>query len=133
MLALLVGTVCGGQQPAQKVVEWPRVVSVPAAEHKPMVIAGDGVTLTMQKNGDVLAEAKSLQCPKYQHLTGAQASCHCNDKGCTCDPPKPKCAPDLHVVTEREWQELMARLKKMESKEMPCKNGDCVQIVAPQQ
>lgn len=35
------------------------------------------------------------------------------DAVCTAPPPD-KCADDMHVVTEREWQELMARLKVLE-------------------
>ncbi len=41
-----------------------------------------------------------------------------------CTPPPPdKCADDMHVVTEREWQELMARLKELEKSE--CRHWDC--------
>lgn len=37
-------------------------------------------------------------CPKYQHNDGPY-----------------KCVDDIHMVTEREWQELMARLKAAEA------------------
>ena len=59
-----------------------------------------------------------LKCGKYEHPEATD----CN----TCDPKihictlmnyinvPAHCAPDLHTVTEREWQELMERLKKLE-------------------
>jgi len=58
--------------------------------------------------------AKPLTCPKYQHVEGATSLCPCDSSGCKCEPPKPKCVDDMHEVTEKEWQELMARLKKLE-------------------
>jgi len=66
-LALLVGTVCVGQQP------------------------------------------KPLTCPKYEHVMFQRETCI--PDGCFMASSEPYCAPDLHVVTEKEWAELQERLK----------------------
>jgi hypothetical protein len=65
---------------------------------------------------------KPLQCGKYQHVEhwpGACGPVPCDQNGCSavCLPPPPdKCVDDLHTVTEREWQDLMKRIEKLESK-----------------
>lgn len=57
---------------------------------------------------------KPLQCGKYQHEVPAHTeNCSTNLMGCLRNVDA-YCADDLHTVTEREWQELMARLKALE-------------------
>jgi hypothetical protein len=55
-----------------------------------------------------------LKCGKYQHVEAVQSLCPCDKNGCTCLPPTAKCAPDLHTVTEKEWQELNEQLRLMQ-------------------
>ena len=89
--------------------------SVPVAEHKPMVIAGDGVELKLQKNGDVIAAPAPLKCGKYEFED--HPSQFCGDTyPSTCY--KPHCAPLTHTVTEKEFQAIMERLRKLEEKEV---------------
>lgn len=63
-----------------------------------------------------------LQCPKYQHQQHTAAHCantclpdatFCTSQ-CTFVPDDDRCVDDTHTVTEREWQDLMARLKALE-------------------
>jgi len=49
-----------------------------------------------------------LKCGKYQHLDMAPIWCG-DSYPSTCHPPQ--CADDLHIVTEREWQDLMDEIK----------------------
>lgn len=67
----------------------------------------------------VQAGAKALACEKYQHFVADE--CHGVDGmwACPTDPNAGHCAPDMHAVSEKDWQELMARLKKLED---PCKS-----------
>lgn len=60
---------------------------------------------------------KPLKCGKYQHVKYGNTC----EPGETCKVNDPihkhwarSCADNLHTVTEREWQELMARLKWLE-------------------
>ncbi len=51
-------------------------------------------------------------CPKYQHVEPTMFEIDCGidpSRNCT-----PHCVDDPHTVTEREWAELMARLKALE-------------------
>lgn len=63
-----------------------------------------------------------LDCGKYQHVFHWPGSCglsQCDGQFCasTCSTPPPdKCVDDMHEVTEREWQQLMDRLRALESK-----------------
>jgi hypothetical protein len=58
----------------------------------------------------------TLRCGKYQHLVPDHfENCSTVLIGCWEHIPD-RCADDLHTVTEREWQELQERLKKLESK-----------------
>jgi hypothetical protein len=53
-------------------------------------------------------------CPKYQHVEPTMFEIDCGidaSRNCT-----PHCVDDIHMVTEREWAELMARLKALESR-----------------
>jgi len=94
--------------------------------------AKPGYKRIVLKSGDVeivrVKEDSStapLKCGKYEHVERPVSKCPDNQPvGCVMFPEPPACAPDLHVVTEREWQELMARLKAMEV----CKSGS-VKIV----
>jgi len=65
-----------------------------------------------------------LKCQKYEHVEHWPGNCGpapCDASGCfwVCTmPPPDHCAPDLHVVTEKEWQELLYdRQKSMEVEE----------------
>jgi hypothetical protein len=75
--------------------------------------------------------AKPLTCPKYQHLVHSGAeSCRpapecvgkgmsCNIAICTPEPPD-RCEDTMHTVTEKEWVDLMERLKALEKRLPPC-------------
>jgi hypothetical protein len=89
---------------------------------------GTGTSLTICPAGQALASVKGewkcqLVCGKYQHVDHWPSACGpapCDEKTgvCTaiCAPPPPdKCVDDLHVVTEREWQEIQADLQKLEA------------------
>ncbi len=52
-----------------------------------------------------------LKCGKYEH---EDHSCHGHSMD-ACIDIKGHCDPDLHMVTEYEWQELMSRLKNLEN------------------
>jgi hypothetical protein len=61
-----------------------------------------------------------IACGKYQHFESGYmrwASETCYD--CFQHVPD-RCLDDLHTVTEREWVELMARLKALESDAIRC-------------
>jgi len=81
-LALLVGTVCVGQQPKQ--------LTCPKYEH-----------VEFDEEMDTIAIPESRH--PYHKVPGSE-----------------RCAPDLHVVTEKEFQELLARLKVLERTAMIC-------------
>ena len=60
-----------------------------------------------------------LTCPKYQHVESVSPcgpiKCGKFD-ACACSSPNvDACVDDIHFVTEREWLELMARLKELEN------------------
>ena len=71
----------------------------------------------------------ALVCPKYQHEEWSEFRCipGCSDPErekcdnwpgvgvCHIEPTVHGCVAELHVVTEQEWQELMARLKALEA------------------
>jgi len=69
-------------------------------------------------------ECKPLVCGKYQHEQHIPGHCAntCDPEGFTCTtqclwvPAVDSCADDIHMVTEREWQELVIRMKKLESR-----------------
>ncbi len=52
-----------------------------------------------------------LKCGKYEHVDPGVCHASSKDPDVICD--KPHCAPDLHTVTEKEWQELQAELKTL--------------------
>ena len=75
-----------------------------------------------------------LKCGKYEHVVHELAHCEntcspdswiCNSS-CKAIPERSYCAPDLHTVTEREWQELLERLKALDkyARESICRNLD---------
>jgi len=62
-----------------------------------------------------------LQCPKYQHeqYTAPHCANTCDSYGtctaqCLSVAASDTCVDDMHTVTEREWQDLIARLKVVE-------------------
>ena len=59
---------------------------------------------------------KPLQCGKYQHeVPEHDEDCSTGGVGGVCfRHVEAYCVDDIHTVTEREWQELMARLKALE-------------------
>lgn len=70
-----------------------------------------------------------LKCGKYQHEE--YPSVWCGDSmPSTCFTPR--CAPDLHTVTEREWQELMEHIRwidhirKEQCPSLSWINGRCI-------
>jgi hypothetical protein len=55
------------------------------------------------------------QCPKYQHWQELSVGCSQNGSFGFCDKIIPaQCVDDMHMVTEREWQELMNRIEVLE-------------------
>lgn len=52
------------------------------------------------------------KCGLYKHLEYQPIIC--TSSGCDFD-PYPKCVDDTRIVTEKEWQELMRRLEKLEA------------------
>jgi hypothetical protein len=86
-LALLVGTVCGGQTGSTGITSSGRV--------------------------QVGEAPKPLKCGKYAHVEYQEHTCLSD--GCWNQPVPPYCAPDLHVVTEKEWISMQERLKKLET------------------
>jgi hypothetical protein len=64
-------------------------------------------------------QAQFNECPKYQHVvwSGSMTSCRSVNGSnlIECDPAPVQCADDLHIVTEKEWQELMHRIGDLES------------------
>jgi len=65
---------------------------------------------------------KPLKCGKYQHVVHEDAYCGgsaCKGNGpcvsiAVCHPEVNECADDMHPLTEKEWQELMQRIKVLE-------------------
>jgi hypothetical protein len=66
---------------------------------------------------------KPLTCPKYQHEQKTPAHCASMNSqqeevfgsaSCMHVEAEDRCVDDIHFVTEREWQELMERLKALE-------------------
>ena len=63
-----------------------------------------------------------LKCGPYQHeqKTAAHCSNTCDQDGVNCTtecryvPAQDQCVDEVHFVTEREWQDLMKRLKALE-------------------
>jgi hypothetical protein len=79
---------------------------------------------TFVQNAQTQAQSPPvLKCGKYQHVDHWPGQCgpsHCDlsSQVCTAEcssPPPDKCVDDMHPVTKREWQELMAKLKRLES------------------
>jgi len=108
-LALLVGTVCVGQQP-----------HVCPGPHGTVVDCGDAVPIP--STGSV-AKPAPLKCGKYQRMVRSLTqSCKADPSDKTgmiaiCEDSKPPyCVDDLHVVTEKEWQETTQRLFVLEHK-----------------
>lgn len=72
----------------------------------------------------VTATTPLITCPKYQHLQQTPSHCEfiCDANSYICStecknvPAINECKDDIHFVTEREWQELTERLKKLEEK-----------------
>jgi hypothetical protein len=64
-----------------------------------------------------------LKCGKYQHVQYTPEHCAntCPPDGMSCTasclyvPAVDSCVDDMHMVTEREWQEILARLKALET------------------
>jgi hypothetical protein len=77
------------------------------------------------EGGNITVSPTKLQCGKYQHIQHTEGYCHwpaCKEGvACpaiaVCDSPSDTCVDDMREVTEREWQELMKRIKSLESKE----------------
>jgi len=122
-LAFLVGTVCVGQQLGPKSNAVPFGVDVcdegHHIEHIPASKAKNGAPLPAQDR--CVRDDAPLKCAQYEHVERPVSKCPDNQPvGCVLLPEPPVCAPDLHVVTEKEWQELLARLKVLERTAMIC-------------
>ena len=70
-----------------------------------------------------LPQPKPLKCGKWEQEEQIFYTCNiknCDLKSGTCemDCPQPyRCIPIMHSVTEKEWQELMQRLAKLEKRQ----------------
>lgn len=77
---------------------------------------------TEQTTGFVWVKRQLLHCAKLEHEVHLPQRCAntCPPDGTICTTecrilqPEDYCAPDLHEVTEKEWQELMERLKSLQ-------------------
>ena len=108
MIPALLLWVAMGQQPAPI----KATGTAPAAQHRAFVIAGDGVELKAQPNGDVIAQkSEPLKCGKYEHFEPAHSEHTGGD--IFVDYPD-RCVPDMHTVTEKEWQELKEHIRTLE-------------------
>ena len=118
--------------PAEKMI-WPIVASVKITAIGKLKCAGnqhiEGDGKSETANHCVDDKPAPLKCEKYEHVE--YESCprdqmvmkNWETGEFTClRPEKSYCAPDLHTVTEREWQELLERLKKLEEKPQPQKH-----------
>lgn len=81
--------------------------------------AGQYFTGAVAANGDpVCKNPPPLKCAKYEHIEPTHYGCEFGSNGgvAFCDKIVPEqCVPDLHMVTEKEWQELMARQARLQS------------------
>ncbi len=101
-------------------------ITVDPTSHEPMVSCNGGDPVPAKYAPDCtpaerfyagtpfgkIVPDKPLACPKYQHLDPPIGIVDCGidpSRNCT-----PHCVDDIHTVTEREWAELMARLKALE-------------------
>jgi len=104
-LAILMASVCAGQQRycagGNPPKDDPGCIPVLSA-------------LSVTATGTVAQPAPVLKCGKYQHVTEIQNCVWASTDGShgQCY----RCEDDLHVLTEREWQNLVARLKALEQK-----------------
>lgn len=80
----------------------------------------------MQKIGAKSPDPAPLKCGKYEYLEPAHYGDSCEHmemtpSGTLCAgigmQLPDRCVPILHTLTEKDWQELMARLKALEHKE----------------
>lgn len=85
------------------------------------IITGAALALSIANHGaGQTAKEEPLKCGKYQHIESPHVECSKGGNGTPvfCDTWVPEqCSDDIHIVTEREWQELMDRLRKLENKE----------------
>jgi len=79
-----------------------------------------------------------LKCGQYEHVELEHYSC-VQDRNqqrpahdCYID-NTPRCAPDLHTVTEKDWQELMERMKRIEEKTVICKYENDTLVCGPKE
>jgi hypothetical protein len=98
-LALLVGTVCGGQQSGQR--------------YPIGTVAEKGIQVPVP-------QVAPLKCGKYEHVEWDEEvdviAIPENHHPYHKVPGSERCAPDLHVITEKEFQQLLERIKKLEEK-----------------
>jgi hypothetical protein len=58
----------------------------------------------------VVMDVGPLKCGKYEHVEAPPfGDCGFNGSCFT-----PYCAPDMHLVTEKEWQEMITRIETLE-------------------
>ena len=70
-------------------------------------------------HGNYCVEDAPKKCGKYEHFVPAHTeNCSTNMLGCSRHVDA-KCEPDIHWVTEKDWQDILERLKKLED---PCKD-----------
>lgn len=70
------------------------------------------------------AMMKPLKCGKYEHLEPATTTVTSPSGTVFQTQTYQHCAPDMHEVTEKEWQELQERLKALE-KTLECYGKTC--------
>ena len=85
------------------------------------IVLGDGYSLHALFTAP---DNPPLKCEKYQHEQKTPAHCAetCPPYGVVCTSQclyvaaDDRCVDDTHMVTEREWQEVLAKLKELQPK-----------------
>ena len=107
---LMMGTAVGawGQSPATSDLIHTRTEATTA-------IVDCSKALPLCPKGQTCSCVQPLKCGKYQHVEPSRLGCAVGDDVGYCDRIIPaQCADDMHMVTEREWQDLAARMKVLE-------------------
>jgi hypothetical protein len=60
-----------------------------------------------------IEQPKPLKCGKYEEHTGNVCTVTTGDPNVICGD---RCRPKMHSVTEKEYQELLARIRALEAK-----------------
>jgi hypothetical protein len=109
VLAGMTGCAAWGQQP-----------TVPTSVTATILHCPFNEVIEKTATGEACVVPKPLKCGKYQHV---EPTCESDGNVTICN-GSPKCADDMHSVTEKEWQELVGRLKELEER-LKCYGKPC--------